>query len=171
MGYYSTGGEVNSISPRSSVSAFRLVGSITLILILTAIFLNTIDSVNQRVSSIAHDKVIDELNIALSHGLYQAAIDGTMRELSNWYQANPFKVLAGENYTPPKNYVGEVLADSDLKQAGWYFNVNSQAIYFWDKVRLTQSYQLQLIYRDLNQTEQFESLTNNIKNLKMVAIK
>jgi hypothetical protein len=133
VGYYSTGGEVNSISPRSSVSAFRLVGSITLILILTAIFLNTIDSVNQRVSSIAHDKVIDD--------------------------------------TPPKNYVGEVLADSDLKQAGWYFNVNSQAIYFWDKVRLTQSYQLQLIYRDLNQTEQFESLTNNIKNLKMVAIK
>lgn len=171
MGYHSTGGEVNSISSRSSASTFRFVGSIILILILISIFLNTIDSVNQRVSSIAHERVIEELNIALSHCLYQAAIDGTVSEFSNWHQANPFKVLAGENYKPPKDYVGEFLVDSELKQAGWYFNLNSKSIYFWDKVRLTQSYQLQLIYRDLNQTEQFEAMTDKIEKLEIVALK
>jgi hypothetical protein len=162
---------VSSISSRSSTSAFRFVGSIILIVILIAIFLNTVDSVNQRVGSIAHDKVIKELNIALSLCLYQAAIDGKMNDFPSWHRANPFKVLAGKSYKPPQDYVGEVLTDSELKQAGWYFNVNSKAIYFWDKVRLTQSYQLQLIYRDLNQTEQFEVIADKIEKLEIVALK
>jgi len=162
---------VSRILFRSSASALRFVGSIILISILIAIFLNTVISVNQRVGSIAHDKVISELDIALSHFLYQAAIDGKMNELPSCHQANPFKVLAGKSYKPPQNYVGEVFTDSELKQAGWYFNVISKAIYFWDKVRLTQSYQLQLIYRDLNQTEHFEAIADKIEKLEIVALK
>jgi hypothetical protein len=171
VGYHSTGGEVSSISSRPTASDFRFAGSIIIILILIAIFLNAIDSVNQRVSSMAHDRVIEELNIALSFKLYQAAIEGKMSELPKWHQANPFKVLAGKNYKPPQDYVGNVLADSDLKQAGWYFNLKTKAIYFWDEVRLTQSYQLQLIYRDLNQTEHFEAVADKIKRLEIVALK
>jgi hypothetical protein len=171
VGYHSACWQVSRISFRSSTTAFRFVGSIVLTLILIAIFLNTVKSLNQRVGSIAHGRVIDELDIALSHCLYQAAIDGKMNELPSWHQANPFKVLAGKSYKPPQNYVGEVFTDSELKQAGWYFNVNSKAIYFWDKVRLTQRYQLQLIYRDLNQTEQFEAITDKIEKLEIVVLK
>jgi hypothetical protein len=67
--------------------------------------------------------------------------------------------------------VSEVTSESELDKAGWYFDVGSKAIYFWDEVMLTESYQLQFIYSDLNQTGQFEANADKFEKLEMVALK
>jgi hypothetical protein len=66
--------------------------------------------------------------------------------------------------------VGEVTSESELDKAGWYFDVNSKAIYFWDKVKLTGSYQLQFFYDDLNQTGQFEASADKVEKLEIVVL-
>ncbi|MFT5977029.1 MAG: hypothetical protein ACI9YO_003221, partial [Gammaproteobacteria bacterium] len=60
---------------------------------------------------------------------------------------------------------------SELTKAGWYFNVDSKAIYFWDDVRITESYQLQFVYSDLNQTGKFEASADKVEKLEMVALR
>jgi hypothetical protein len=162
---------VSGISSRPGASGFRSVCTIISILILVAIFLYSINDVNRRAATIAHYKVIDELNIALSFSFYQAAIHGKLHKFSSLHQANPFKVLPAKSYRPPQDYVREISSDSELTKAGWYFNVDSKAIYFWDDVRITESYQLQFVYSDLNQTGKFEASADKVEKLEMVALK
>ena len=171
MGHHPTGWQVSVISSRPGSSGFRSVCTIISILILIAVFLYSINDFNRRAISIAHYKLIDELNIALSFSFYQAAIHGKLSELSSLHQANPFKVLSGKSYQRPQNYVREVACESELNMAGWYFDVRSKAIYFWDEVKLTESYQLQFIYDDLNQTGQFEASADKVEKLEMVALR
>jgi hypothetical protein len=171
VGHHSTGWQVSGISSRPGASGFRSICTIISILILISVFLYSINDLNRRAITIAHDNVIDELNIALSFSLYQAAIQGKLSELTSLHQANPFKVLSGKNYQRPQDYVSEVTSESELDKAGWYFDVGSKAIYFWDEVKLTGSYQLQFIYSDLNQTGQFEASADKVEKLEMVALK
>jgi hypothetical protein len=171
VGHHSTGWQVSGISSRPGASGFRSICTIISILILISIFFYSINDLNQRATSIAHYKLIDELNIALSFSFYQAAIHGKLSELPNLHQANPFKVLPGRSYQLPQDYVREVASESELNMAGWYFDVGSKAIYFWDEVKLTESYQLQFIYDDLNQTGQFEASADKVEKLEMVALK
>jgi len=162
---------VNGISSRPGASGFRFICTIISILILISVLLYSINDFNRRAISIAHHKLIDELNIALSFSFYQAAIHGKLNELPSLHQANPFKVLPEKSYQRPQDYVREVASESDLNMAGWYFDVRSKAIYFWDEVKLTKSYQLQFIYDDLNQTGQFEASADKVEKLEMVALK
>jgi hypothetical protein len=78
----------------SKLGAFGFRSACTTISILNAVFLYPVSDFNQRAITIAHDKVIDELNIALSFSLYQAAIHGKLSELTSLQQANLFKVLS-----------------------------------------------------------------------------
>jgi len=162
---------MKALTPIQSVSALRFASSVVLILVLTSTFLDTIDSFNQRVAKIAHNAVINELNIALSFRFYQAVIDRKTQELNNLHLANPFKALSRPNYRQPQNYITEISSHSELDQAGWYFDINSKAIYFWDDVKRTPSYQLQFMYSDSNQTGQFESGVDQIERLEMVALR
>jgi hypothetical protein len=162
---------MNSISSTPGASLFRTVGSIILVSIFIVVFLNTISGFNQRAEKIARDTVIDEINIALAFRLYQSVIDGTLDELPSIHLQNPFVVLSGSNYSVPLSYKGEVTEGQPLRESGWYFDAKQKTLLIWDTANAYDSYQLQFIYQDLNDSGAFESASDQIKQLGMVKIK
>ena len=147
---------------------FRTLITIVLILILMVVFFWYSEELEDKSEKIAHYKVIQELNIALSFYLYRKAIDGNLNDLQRTNIGNPFVVLAGEDYSVPLDYRGELPTGMVPKKRGWYFDATNQSIFYWNQAKLFSDYQLRFIYEDKNGSGKFESSEETIKSFGMV---
>ena len=159
---------MNTLSSIPGALLFRSVMAVILVLIMIVIFLSYTTDLTQKASEIERNKVIYELDMALSFRLYSATIDGTLGELPELNLQNPFVALADENYTVPLTYVGEVKLPVFLQKSGWYFDTSKRVIFYWENRKITNRYQMQFKFNDSNASGVYESKIDSIERLGMV---
>ncbi len=163
---------MRSISSVPGALLFRSVSVVILVLILVLVFLPYSKELSDKTAQIERVKVIQELDMALSFRLYQATIEGRLDELKTFHLQNPFRALDGENYKAPQTYNGEVTLPVIFKKSGWYFDNIARNIFYWgNNAVISDRYQLQFIYKDLNKSGQYEAAVDVIEKLGMVKIK
>ena len=159
---------MNTLSSIPGALLFRSVMVVILVLIMIVIFLSYTSDLTQKAADIERNKIIYELDTALSYRLYGAAIKGTLSDLPVLNQQNPFVVLADENYTAPPSYVGEVKQAVSLAKSGWYFDTSERVIFYWEASKVSHRYQMQFKFNDLNDSGIYESSVDSIEKLGMV---
>ncbi len=146
----------------------RTLSTIILISILIAVFFGYTADLEDKAEALARDKVIRELNTLLSFHLYQSTISGKLDDLQLIHLGNPFVVLAGQNYSVPVDYKGELTIGKRPSKRGWYFDSMKKDIFYWDNGIFLRRHQLRFTYNDSNGSGRFEASQETIKSFQMV---
>ena len=142
---------MKSIGSHPGAGVFRFTVVVVLVLILMLAFFYYTATIKQRVEEIARDQVIVNMKQALSMMLYDYAIKGQLKDLQLFDQENPFVPLAIYSELP-KNYHGTIHSKSEIKQSGWYFDLNKRvAVYrFSDNGLALQNYKMIFEFEDID---------------------
>ena len=143
------------IASHPGANVFRTVVSILIISVATSVFLYKTDEMSNQVDLIASQRVVNEINTALSLVVYKLAIQGNLEELNVLDKSNPFDYLV-LNQKLPDNYFGVVYVEQEIDKSGWFYaSYKKQAVYnsrqgkkYW--------YQLDLIFNDMNNSGSFD---------------
>ncbi len=73
---------MNQVTSNPGASRFRSILALIVFLACFSIFLLYTADVSKKVDKIARERVINEINVALSMRLFQSTIEGTLGELS-----------------------------------------------------------------------------------------
>ncbi len=160
---------MNQVTSNPGASRFRSILALIVFLACFSIFLLYTADVSKKVDKIARERVINEINVALSMRLFQSTIEGTLGELSKIHKKNPFIILNGKDYQVPEDYMGQISDKETPRISGWYYDKEQENIFYWDGDARLFQYQLQFLYRDANNSGRYESSEDVIENLKMVS--
>ena len=142
---------MKSIESHPGAGVFRSTIVIILILVCIISFFVFTEKLSQQAEEVAKDQVLVEMKQALAMMLYDYAIKGQLMALEKFDRENPFVPLAIYRELP-KNYKGAINSERQLKDVGWYFDLNTKvAIYkFSDNQIPLSKYVLKFEYDDLN---------------------
>lgn len=115
------------ISTIPGAPLFRSVLSIVIILVCILYFLSYTEKLSENVEDIARQRVVIQINNALSMMLYDYTIKGKQFELSRYDGGNPFDVLALYGVVP-EIYRGVLTDLPNNPQPGWYYLENLKQV-------------------------------------------
>ena len=131
-------------------------------------FLIAMSSLEKELEQVNFNKTVSEMNASLTLTFYQYVTKGELNNLQAFHHGNPFIFLA-ENNQLPANYQGIIHLDDEMVKGGWYFNMMSRdAIYKPNSELKVSRLKLEFRYKDLNQSEKFEHVFDEIKFFKLV---
>jgi hypothetical protein len=160
---------MNQLTSIPGTSRFRSILALIVLLACFTIFLLYTAEISKKVDKIARERVINEINVALSMRLFQSTIEGRLSELSKIHKKNPFIILNGKDYEVPRDYIGQISSKGVPQISGWYYDKGQENIFYWDGDTRLFQYQLQFQYRDVNNSGRYESSKDVIEKLEMVS--
>jgi hypothetical protein len=159
---------MKQVTSMPGAGLFRSVTVVIIFSVCVALFLVYSQDISNKTNRIAREKVISEINVALSMLLFQSTITGSLKKLPKLDRKNPFIVLSGKDYQPPRDYVGQLKVSEMPVAIGWYFDESQQNIFYWDGKSREYQYQLRFKYHDTNRDGNFDPASDFIESLTMV---
>jgi len=157
---------MKQISVPPGALKFRLVMTITLVIILILVFFNYTSRISVTLEKTSIQQTKNIINSTLMVVFANYAVKGELERLNELSGGNPFEHL--ENYNLlPATYRGDIGVDqSEDKTPGWYYDgANGLAIYkplYDDK---DYYFRIELDYRDVDGSGRFEPAVDQFGRL------
>ncbi len=155
------------ISSQPDAAKFRSIVVVILVLICISLFLVYTNRWERALEDVSVERVINNLNSALSVTTYQYIIKNKQQSLVGLDGENPFVYLAIHSNLPVNYYGTRDSKDNDVN-GGWFFVKKDGLLYYRykDKKRI-RAYRVKFYYQDVNETGKFEMATDRNYYLKM----